>query len=142
MVDYNNVLTQMNKAIDSFESNEGGYISQDFLENDVEDALDIAKETDIGYTDEANSIINRVSDIVSIDLIDESVLDDDVQKGQENAEEIVEELYALDEEQVKAMESVKENLNGMRYFISDLESLFKDGDLSVSNYDVTAVLGL
>ncbi|HLR51456.1 MAG TPA: T7SS effector LXG polymorphic toxin, partial [Candidatus Avamphibacillus sp.] len=72
----------------------------------------------------------------------ESDLVDDVQKGQEDAEEIVEELYALDEEQVKAMESVKENLNDMRNFISDLETLFKDGDLSVSNYDVTAVLGL
>ncbi|HLR52612.1 MAG TPA: T7SS effector LXG polymorphic toxin, partial [Candidatus Avamphibacillus sp.] len=114
MVDYNNVLTQMNKAIDSFESNESGYISQDFLENDVEDALDTVKETAIGYTDEANSIIDSVSDIVSIDQIDESDLVDDVQKGQEDAEEIVEELYALDEEQVKAMESVKENLNDMR----------------------------
>ena len=45
----------MNKAIDSFESNESGYISQDFLENDVEDALDTVKETAIEYTDEANT---------------------------------------------------------------------------------------
>src|SRR5699024_2877260 len=142
MIDYQTILNQMSEAIDSFESNESGYISQDFLENDVEDALDTVKETAIGYTDEANSIIDSVSDIVSIDQIDESDLVDDVQKGQEDAEEIVEELYALDEEQVKAMESVKENLNDMRNFISDLETLFKDGDLSVSNYDVTAVLGL
>src|SRR5699024_2503007 len=92
MIDYQTILTQMNKAIDSFESNESGYISQDFLENDVEDALDIAKESAIGYTDEANSIIDRVPDIVSIDLIDESDVVDEVQKAQEKAGETVEGL--------------------------------------------------
>src|SRR5699024_7039033 len=85
---------------------------------------------------------HSVSDIVSIDQIDESDLVDDVQKGQENAEEIVEKLYALEKKQVKAMESVKEDLNDMRNYITDLETLFKDGDLTVGNYSVKAVSGL
>src|SRR5699024_6121788 len=139
MIDCKIVLTQMSEAIDSLESSESGYISQDFLENDVEDALDTVKETANEYTDEANSIIDSVSDIVSIDQIDESDLVDDVQKGQEDAEEIVEKLYELDKSQVDAMESVKENLNDMQNFIATLETMFESGDLSISNYSVKAV---
>ena len=142
MIDYQNVLTQMSEAIDSFEPSESGYVKQEYIENDVEDGLENVKDTAIKYTDEANSIIDSVSDIVSISHIDESNLVDKVQQGKKNAEEIVEELYALDDEQVRAMVSVKDDLNDMVNFISDLETLFKDGDLSVENYNVTAVMGL
>src|SRR5690625_852603 len=49
LVDYEEKLTQMKAAVDSFESHSDGYISQAFLENDVEEGRDeVEKTTKIG----------------------------------------------------------------------------------------------
>ncbi|HLR51453.1 MAG TPA: T7SS effector LXG polymorphic toxin [Candidatus Avamphibacillus sp.] len=93
-------------------------------------------------SDEANSIIDSVSDIVSITQIDESNLVNDVNRGKEDAEDIVEKLHELDKSQVDAMESVKEDLHTMKNYVTELETMFKDGDLSVGDYSVKAVSGL
>src|SRR5690625_1672038 len=104
--------------------------------------LDTVKDTAIKYTDEANSIIDSVSHIVSITQIDESNLFNDVNRGKEDAEDIVEKLHELDKSQVDAMESTKEDLHTMKNYVTELETMFKDGDLSVGNYSVKAVSGL
>jgi len=132
----------MKEVVDSFESNSSGYVSQEYLENDVEDGLDTVKDTAIKYTDEANSIIDSVSHIVSITQIDESNLFNDVNRGKEDAEDIVEKLHELDKSQVDAMESTKEDLHTMKNYVTELETMFKDGDLSIGDYSVKAVKDL
>ena len=57
LVDYQSVLTGMKDAVDSFESNKSGFVSQAFLESDVEDGLDKVEKKTIELTDDANSIL-------------------------------------------------------------------------------------
>src|SRR5699024_11898847 len=45
----------------------------------------------------------------------------------------------LDTNQVSAMASVKEDLHIMEAYISELESLFNDGDFSISDYNLSAM---
>src|SRR5690625_6691185 len=46
LVNYEEKLREMKLAVDSFESDPNGYISQEFLENDVEEGLDKVEKTD------------------------------------------------------------------------------------------------
>src|SRR5690625_998278 len=139
MIDYKNVLAEMGNAVDSLESGEGGYISQAFLDGEVMDALDKVEKKAINYTADANSILATVSDIVSIPEIDESGLVDYVQLGRNTTNELIGNLHELDTSQVSAMASVKEDLHMMEAYISELESLFNDGDFSISDYNLSAM---
>lgn len=142
MVDYKNVLTEMGEAVDTFESGENGYVSHSFLENEVEDALDNIETKAINYTDEANEIIDSVADLVSIPEINESDLVNHIQKAKSNTEELIGDLHELDGAQTAAIESTKETLNDMERYISELEQMFQDGDLSITEYSLKQVRGL
>jgi len=51
MVDYKNTLTEMKDATESFESHPSGFVSQEFLEQDVTDGFnkDIIKHDNISF---------------------------------------------------------------------------------------------
>lgn len=138
-IDYKNVLIEMKDAVDSFESNEKGFVSQEFLENDVKGGLDKVKKKAVELTDDANSIIESVQELVSIDKIDESDLAEDVRRGKDKADDLVEKLHALDDEGVRAFETVKENLQFMRSYLSEIEAKFQNGDLTIEDFSISAI---
>src|SRR5699024_12023132 len=70
MVDYKNTLTEMKDATETFESHPSGFVSQEFLEQDVTDGFDKVKNVTTELTDEANSIIERMQDLVAAKNID------------------------------------------------------------------------
>jgi len=129
----------MRAAVDSFESHSDGYISQDFLENDVEEGLDEVEKKTIEITADANGIIESVQDIVDVEKIDETEVVETVHRGKRRVKEIVEELHDLDRSQVASLDSVKEDLQTMKSFLADMESKFKSGELSVGNYSMKAI---
>ena len=55
----------------------------------MEDGLENVKDTVVKYTEEANSVIDSVSDITLITPIDESKLVDEVQKGKKNLRKLL-----------------------------------------------------
>lgn len=132
----------MKEMVDTFKTNASGYVNQEYLENDVEDGFDKVEKQAVELTDDANGIIEGVQDLVSVKRIDESEVVEDVQLGKEKAQEIVEELNILDEYEASQLEKTKDDLQTMRRFLSDIESKFKSGDLSVRNYNVEALQDL
>lgn len=62
----------MIEAVESFESNESGYVNQAFLENEVVNGFKKAETQVTELTDDANSIIEKVQDLVTIKEIDAS----------------------------------------------------------------------
>ncbi|WP_191126242.1 T7SS effector LXG polymorphic toxin [Cerasibacillus terrae] len=142
LTDYQHTLTELKEAVETFEPNANGYVSQEFLENDVKSGLDDVKTTAIDFTSEANSIIGSVQDIVSIEKIDESEVVDNVQRGKEKADHIVEELNILDEYGVSQLEQTKQDLDTMLNYLTEIESKFQSGDLSIRNFNVKAIQGL
>src|SRR5690625_5436452 len=129
----------MRAAVDSFESHSDGYISQEFLENDVEEGLDEVEKKTIELTADANGIIESVQDIVDVEKIDETEVVETGHRGKRRVKEIVEELHDLDRSQVASLDSVKEDLQTMKSFLADMESKFKSGELSVGNYSMKAI---
>ncbi|GGB58084.1 hypothetical protein GCM10011409_39490 [Lentibacillus populi] len=142
MVDYQNVLTDMKDSVRTFESNSSGFVSQQFLEQDVADGFDKVKKKTIALTDDANSIIGSVQDLVSVKNIDDSEVLNNVRDGKKKAERIVEELTILDDYGTSQLEQTKEDLQTMKTYLTDIELRFKSGDLSVGNFDLEAVKGI
>src|SRR5699024_10793035 len=110
MVDYKNTLTEMKDATESFESHPSGFVSQEFLEQDVTDGFDKVKNVTTELTDEANSIIERVQDLVSVKKIDPSEVMDTVRDGRNKAEGIVEALSTLHEHETSQLDKTKDDL--------------------------------
>src|SRR5699024_5756210 len=134
-----NTLTKMKDATESFESHPSGFVSQEFLEQDATDGFDKVKNVTTELTDEANNIIERVQDLVSVKKIDQSEVIETVQDGKKKAEGIADDLSALDDHETSQLEKTKEDLQMMRNYISEIASKFKSGDLSVVNYDIATV---
>src|SRR5699024_9497234 len=103
------------------------------------DGFDKVKNVTTELTDEANSIIERVQDLVSVKKIDPAEVIETVQDGRKKAESIVKALSTLDDHETSQLEKTKEDLQMMRNYISEIASKFKSGDLSVSNYNIDAV---
>src|SRR5699024_12157816 len=72
MTDYKNVLEELKNAVSGFESNSEGLVQEDYLENDVKGGYDKVEEKTIELTDDANSILDSINDIVTIDKINKT----------------------------------------------------------------------
>ncbi|MBU5468210.1 EndoU domain-containing protein [Virgibacillus sp. MSJ-26] len=125
----------MNEAVDSFESNPSGIVKEEYLQSDVKDGFDEVESKTIELTDDANSIIESVHDIVPITKIDESEVIESVRQGKDKVNDVVEELYELDDSQVRALEPILGRIKTMKQYITDLNAKFKSADLSVSSYN-------
>ncbi|MYL55903.1 hypothetical protein GLW20_00085 [Virgibacillus halodenitrificans] len=136
LIQFKQKLVHMKEAVKAFETNENGYIVEDFLVEDVDNSLTNMGTKTIELTNEANSIIDSVRDIVSITKIDETEVIENVQRGKKRVSEKVEELHALDKSQVSELNAVKEDLRVMKNYIANMESKFQSGSLSVSNYKI------
>src|SRR5699024_2154861 len=132
---FSEVLTQIHNAVESFESSSSGIVKEEYLESEVKDGFDKIESKTIKLTDDANSIIESVHDIVPITKIDESEVIESVRQGKDKVNDVVEELHELDDSQVRALEPILGRIKTMKQYIADLNSKFKSADLTVSSYD-------
>ncbi|WP_164217727.1 LXG domain-containing protein [Virgibacillus sp. YIM 98842] len=133
--DYKTVLKKMQNSVEAFEPNPNGLIRQDFLENEVTDGFDKAKDRAMALTDDANGIIGSVQDLVAVDRIDDTAVLESVDRGKKKVRNIVEDLNALDKSQVQAMTSVRADLQTMKRYLADVEAKVERGDLSPDNFN-------
>ncbi|MDQ0213617.1 putative ribonuclease toxin of YeeF-YezG toxin-antitoxin module [Oikeobacillus pervagus] len=139
LVDYQMALEKLKEAVKTFEPNHSGLIRETFLEQNVEDGLCHVKEKTEELTDEANRIIQSVEDIVSLQKIDDSEVMNNIQLGRKYAETTVEELHILDTYGVSLLKKTEENIQTMGTYLSELESKFQSGGLTIENYRVEAI---
>src|SRR5690625_2517964 len=142
LTEYEQALERISEAVNSVESDSNGYISQAFLEGEVTEAFDKVGREAKEFADDANEIINRVSDLVSTPEIDESEVMDNVEQGKKKANDIVEELVELDDYGTSQLKNTQDNLQTMKGFLSEMESGFVDGDSSIANYNVESTQGM
>ncbi len=125
--EYIDKLRWMKNALDSLEPNPAGYIKQEFLEGDVEDGLQEIAEVTESLTDESNSIMDTVNDIVYLPHLDDSDVQEGVKRAGTRRDETITQLGAFDTDQTNALTSVETNFRAMETWIADLEGLFQDG---------------
>src|SRR5699024_12261973 len=111
------------------------FIRLELLGNDVENGLQKVEDVTTRVTDEANSIMKSVNDIVSLPQLDPDEVLHHVQRGKKKTRETVEQLHELDNKPTKALESVEQELMTMKNYVTELEGKIRNGDISISEYD-------
>lgn len=120
-------LNAMDNALDGLEPDDNGFISQAYLEEEVEEGLTEIAQITSNLTDEANRIMNQVSDIISLPNLDDTDVQEGIQRAKKKRDTTVTELNEFDATQTQALGLFENDLETMATWLSTLESVFKDG---------------
>jgi len=134
--DYQFALKDLKDALLSFESFEDGFISEEFLENDVKQGLDKLKDISSVYTDEANAVLEDVTDIATFPKVDDSDFVATISDGKDKINNLIEELHIVDQYFASQLEDTEFTLELMHSYIDDLSSMFQRGGQTVENFDI------
>ncbi|MER2171845.1 MAG: LXG domain-containing protein, partial [Psychrobacillus psychrodurans] len=117
----------MEAALHSLEPDLSGYILETFLEGELEQGLTEIGQLTASLTDEANSIMDQVSDIVSLPHLDDSGVQEGVISSKRKRDDTITQLYEFDATQTNALQTIEQDIQTMETWLSDLEGMFESG---------------
>jgi len=141
LIDYGEVLQTLKNDVHSYKADENGLVRQDFMENDVQRGLDKVETVASGIADEANKVMDNISDIVSLPPLDLEEFSHMVQKGRDKVNLHIEQLHELDHKQTKALNEVESDLDVMKSYMSEMTRTFHR-DHSISSFNALTALEL
>src|SRR5699024_4661397 len=141
LISYAKVLQKIKNDVHSYESDENGLVRQDFMENDVQRGLDKVETVATGIADEANKVMDNISDIVSLPPLDLEEFSHAVQKGKDKVNLHIEQLHELDHKQTKVLNEVEKDLDVMKSYMSEMTRTFHR-DHSISSFNALTALEL
>ncbi|WP_419958000.1 ribonuclease YeeF family protein [Psychrobacillus psychrotolerans] len=124
---YQQILHQMEAALHSLEPDSSGYILESFLEGELEQGLTEIRQLTANLTDETNSIMDQVSDIVSLPHLDDSGVQEGVISSKRKRDYTISQLYEFDVTQTNALHSIEQDIQTMETWLTDLEGMFETG---------------
>ncbi|MFZ0577061.1 MAG: LXG domain-containing protein, partial [Psychrobacillus psychrotolerans] len=124
---FKQVLNQMEAALHSLEPDSSVYILETFLDGELEQGLTLIGELTASLTDEANSIMDQVSDIVALPHLDDSGVQEGVISSKRKRDDTLMQLYEFDATQTYALNPIEHGLQTMDKLLTDMEGLFQAG---------------
>ncbi|MBR0612035.1 MULTISPECIES: T7SS effector LXG polymorphic toxin [Bacillus] len=132
--EYSAALKNTKQALNALESNEHGYISQAFIEHDLDQGLKKAERTISEILSAVNHAIGRVGHIVHLPNVDESVFQQNYQKAWLETSRTIGLLHAFDREQTSALHETKSSLQTMKQYIDILSTMFTGPKIDITSY--------
>lgn len=120
-------LQQVEAALISLEPDTAGYILEQFLEGELEQGLTLIANITERLTNEANSIMDSVSDIVALPHLNDSEVQEGVQNSKKKRDDTVLQLHEFDASQTTSLNPVEQNVQTMGSWLADMEGMFKAG---------------
>ncbi|WHX75105.1 T7SS effector LXG polymorphic toxin [Bacillus safensis] len=138
--EYSAALKNTKQALSALESNEHGYISQAFIEHDLDQSLKKAERTISEIVSEVNHAIGRVGHIVHLPNVDESVFQQNYQRAWLETSRTIGLLHAFDREQTSALHETKSSLQTMKQYIDILSTMFTGPKIDITSYQKGSIL--
>ncbi|WP_144491595.1 T7SS effector LXG polymorphic toxin [Bacillus sp. WP8] len=132
--EYSAALKNIKQALHALESNEHGFISQAFIEDDLDQGLKKAERTISEIVSEVNHAIGRVGHIVHLPSVDESAFQQNYQKAWLETSRTIGLLHAFDREQTSALHETKSSLQTMKQYIDTLSTMFTGPKIDITSY--------
>lgn len=132
--EYSAALKNIKQALHALESNEHGFISQAFIEDDLDQGLKKAERTISEIVSEVNHAIGRVGHIVHLPSVDESAFQQNYQKAWLETSKTIGLLHAFDREQKNALHETKSSLQTMKQYIDTLSTMFTGPKIDITSY--------
>ncbi|MCY7494829.1 T7SS effector LXG polymorphic toxin [Bacillus safensis] len=137
--EYSAALKNTKQALSALESNEHGFISQAFIEHDLDQGLKKAERTISEIVSEVNHAIGRVGHIVHLPNVDESVFQQNYQKAWLETSRTIGLLHAFDREQTSALHETKSSLQTMKQYIDILSTMFTGPKIDITSYQKVSI---
>ncbi|WP_340081688.1 LXG domain-containing protein [Terribacillus sp. FSL K6-0262] len=131
---YKSSLRKLRETSLDLEEDKNGVIMQKFLEGELTDSLDRTKRKAIDLVDEANSTFSSISDIVHISNLNADDFTSSMDEAQKATDDTIEDLFDFDSKNSEGLETVGDDIQLMEQYVAEMESMVKDGTLSVENY--------
>ncbi|MEC1260962.1 T7SS effector LXG polymorphic toxin [Bacillus swezeyi] len=138
--EYQSVLKKMKNALNSLEPNHNGYISQAFLEHDLEQGLNAADRITKHLVSKANATIAKVGHIVDLPDLNDNDFHEQNQKALKEINQTIEKLHAFDREQTNALKTAESDLETMQRYITRLEKMYTGPKIEIAGYQKGSIL--
>ncbi len=138
--EYSSALKKVKNALHAFESNDNGFISQSFLEHELDQGLKNAERAVSDIVSDANSAVGKVSHIIDLPTVDESAFQASYQKAWMNISKTIGTLHAFDREQASALNETKSSIHTMKQYIDTLGKMFTGPKIEIASYQKGSIL--
>lgn len=115
--EYSGAFKKTKQALHAFESNPNGFISQSFIEQELDQGLKKAERTISDIVSDVNQALSRVSHIAHLPHVDESAFQQSYQKTWLETSKTIGLLHAFDREQTSALNETKSSLHTMKQYL-------------------------
>ncbi|MBR8664927.1 LXG domain-containing protein, partial [Bacillus paralicheniformis] len=138
--EYSSTLKKMKTALNSLEPNHNGFISQNFLEHELEQGVNAADRTTKHLVSKTNATIAKVSHIVDLPDLNDSGFHEQNQKALKEISTTLEKLHTFDREQTNALKTAENDLETMQRYISRLEKMYTGPKIEITGYQKGSIL--
>ncbi|MCY7774456.1 T7SS effector LXG polymorphic toxin [Bacillus licheniformis] len=138
--EYSSTLKKIKSALNSLEPNHNGFISQSFLEHQLENGLHAADRTTKHLVSKTNATIAKVSHIVDLPDLNDSGFHEQNQKALKEISTTLEKLHAFDRGQTNALKTAENDLETMQRYIARLEKMYTGPKIEITSYQKGAIL--
>ncbi|CVN04692.1 T7SS effector LXG polymorphic toxin [Bacillus altitudinis] len=132
--EYSATLKNTKQALHTLESNQHGFISQTFIEHELDSGLKKAERAISDIVSDVSQAIGRVSHIVHLPHVDESAFQQSYQKAWLETSRTIGLLHAFDREQTSAMNETTSALQTMKQYINTLSTMFTGPKIDITSY--------
>ena len=132
--EYSATLKNTKQALHKLESNQQGFISQAFIEHELDQGLKKTERAISDIVSDVSQAIGRVSHIVHLPHVDESAFQQSYQKAWLETSRTIGLLHAFDREQTSAMNETTSALQTMKQYINTLSTMFTGPKIEITSY--------
>ncbi|PCK19766.1 transposase [Bacillus pumilus] len=132
--EYSSALKKTKQALHALESNQHGFISQSFIEHELDQGLKKAECAVSEIVSDVSHAIGRVGHIVHLPSVDESAFQQSYQKAWLETSRTIGLLHAFDREQTSALNKTKSALQTMKQYMDTLSTMFTGPKIEITSY--------
>ncbi|MED1608085.1 T7SS effector LXG polymorphic toxin [Cytobacillus kochii] len=131
---YEATLKELTQSLRSLDSSSRAMIRQSFIQQDLTQGIRRTENITSDLTEEGNRTIQSVDDIVSLPKLDDHRVHQHAQSATNQMTQTIERLHHFDQKQTNKVEATAQDLSRLKSTISEIQTLFQNGTLSLSTY--------
>ncbi|WP_434813573.1 T7SS effector LXG polymorphic toxin [Bacillus halotolerans] len=138
--EYKKVLKQTQHAISSVESDSHGMIAEAFLSHDARHGIKHAREVTEQLTDAVNRQTSAIGHIVSLPTVNDSFFRLETEQAERLISDTLNKLFQFDGQQTQALETPKSDLQTMKKYIDQLETMYTGPKIEITGYKSGSIM--
>ncbi|WP_141235182.1 T7SS effector LXG polymorphic toxin [Terribacillus saccharophilus] len=134
LIQYEDTLSSVNAEVLSFESDEHGFIREEFLEDELKSRLVKASTSLTSTSTDINQQLLYVKDIVNVPSVDSEPFINSINKGKEKLSETLSNMYDMDAKATKKLDKPEQYIEQMKTYLAKLKGAIDKNNITVDSY--------